>query len=192
MNYMIKLFIMIVLTGIIILTGLFIFMYYQSLQYNYGNFYMGKDDYFGYPTVNLCEWDTLDKSPDGYSPGRFFTDISFQGKISNSFGSGGTAVIYPYVLDAKSDKEFLLVSQKPLDCLNEYKKREYMESNNIFNSHPNDYDIDKALRRSKKVQYWIIKKAKYEIYGPLSKSEYIQMKKKLKVPKELKLDFEKK
>jgi len=188
MKYMLKVFLGILLI-IIAIMGI-IEIYTMVSQKNFGNFYLGDDD-FGYDCLYLDESDTLDKCPQPGRPGRFFKHY-YKDSIRTSFCGGGGAVISPLVVDAIADSVFILVSAKPLDSIYEFKLLSYQDENGmITDTSPTDADCARALRKSKLYQYWIIKKAKYEIYGPLSKSEYKQMKKKLKVPEKLKLDFEK-
>lgn len=104
-----------------------------------------------------------------------------------------TIVIQQHVLYYKYDSVFVLVAQRPFNSIAGRDTLTYSEFNN-------------AIKNSTFKQYWIIDKtkncenigfdsinqiAKYSnVYGPYSKEQYLQNRKELAVPEELKLDFE--
>lgn len=105
-----------------------------------------------------------------------------------------TVVIGQSILDYAFDSTFIIVSQRPWDRLPNIRTMTYKESNEAF-------------EKSTFLQYWILdkkekninigydsirKRAIYSnVYGPYQRYEYLQKRKELGVPKDLKLSLEK-
>ncbi len=99
-----------------------------------------------------------------------------------------TQIIKNTVLEYDFDSIFIVLSQRPWDSISGIRAMNYSESN-------------KAFENSSFKQYWIIDKSQEpvfnestktysNVYGPYSKEEYLVKRKKMGVPKELKLEFE--
>lgn len=103
----------------------------------------------------------------------------------------GAIVIETFVNEVVFDSSFVLVDQKPLDkicecnvdCLREkYNREAYTATSFDF--------CKEGLEKSSIHDYWIIKKKTDEIYGPLSRVDYLKKREVFGVPDELKLDVE--
>ena len=115
-------------------------------------------------------------------------------KISDGYAtfivdSNNTVKIPSKILEYAFDSTFIIASQRPLDSIPNIWTMNYKEANEAF---------EKSTFR----QYWIINKkekseysydtlsklAQYSnVYGPYKKDEYLNKRKELKIPKELKL-----
>jgi len=110
-----------------------------------------------------------------------------QNEIDSSFIWKGSPVILSYIDEVKFDSLFIIVIQKPL---NEIWGDFFTDTNDTYrrSNMPNKSQIAiKKLKDSKIHYYWIINKKTDDIYGPLNWNEYLQKRKELGVPKELKL-----
>jgi hypothetical protein len=108
--------------------------------------------------------------------------------------------IYSNVLDYNYDSDFIIATQQPIH--EQYKsmiafylrddtiKYPVRENENIVKS---EQDADSILKNDEyyksifknKINYWIISLKVNKLYGPLTKAEYLQKRKELKVPNEL-------
>jgi hypothetical protein len=113
------------------------------------------------------------------------------GKIDTVFSGRNWEIISSYVDfdECSSDKNFLLVAQKPL--------RNICECNDTCRSNKYGSDVssfqlcDKAIKDSKEYSYWIIIKQSDDVFGPYSKTQYLLMREKLNIPVKLKMKWEK-
>lgn len=100
--------------------------------------------------------------------------------IDSSYATNEGRVIYNYVDYFISDYEkFILVAQIDIKELWEYENMKEMAN------------ILKMKRKNCEYQYWIINKIDDIIYGPFTQSKFIEKRKELGVPKELKMKFDK-
>ncbi len=121
---------------------------------------------------------------DGY---RFDNDGEYTLQIVNS---QNTVMINSHILEVVFDSTFIVVSQRPWDSIPGIREMNYTKSRETF-------------EKSSFIQYWIINKkekniytydeltkmAKYSnVYGPFKVGEYLQMRRKLKIPDKLKLE----
>jgi hypothetical protein len=119
---------------------------------------------------------------------KYYLEIS-DGYSTAILDSNNTVMIPSEVLKYAFDSTFIIASQRPLDSIPDIKTLNYKEAN-------------KAFEESTFRQYWIVNKqepnvysldtlfqlAKYSnVYGPFKKEEYMQKRKELGVPPELKL-----
>jgi hypothetical protein len=77
--------------------------------------------------------------------------------------------IHNKVLSVAHNRDFILAIQQPMDSLLTKKESSNVSDNKVLN-------------------YFIIVKKSDSIYGPLSKPEYLQKRKELNIPEDLKLD----
>ncbi|RLD60819.1 MAG: hypothetical protein DRJ01_09030 [Bacteroidetes bacterium] len=109
-------------------------------------------------------------------------------KIDSFFIWKGSSVISSYINEVKLDSLYIIVDQKPLDKIwGKY----FTDNNNVYrrlNKSGNSALAIKKLKESKVHNYWIIDKQTGDIYGPMNLEEYLQKRKELGVPKELKLE----
>lgn len=123
--------------------------------------------------------------PDLGSGYKFFHEGKYGVSIVND---QNTQMIKNTVLEYDFDSVYIVVSQRPWESIPGIRSMSYSESN-------------KAFENSSFKQYWVINKSQQSVfnkstktysnvYGPYSKEEYIQKRKKLGVPEEVKLDFE--
>ncbi len=130
--------------------------------------------------------DKVGTKTDNSSNGHFRNDytllicIDSNNVIDSSYATNEGKVIYNYVDYFVSDYEkFILVAQIDMKELWEYKSMREM------------VNILKMKRKKGEYQYWIINKNDDIIYGPFNQSKFIEKRKELDVPKELKMKFEK-
>lgn len=108
-------------------------------------------------------------------------------RVDTVFTWGESVVVPSHVNKMISDSIFILVDQKPLDSIfgeivdfEDYSRRPYKPDNL-------DEDI-RVLNESNIHLFWIINKKTNDIYGPLSKKEYSQKRKELRIFKGLTLN----
>lgn len=89
--------------------------------------------------------------------------------------SKGADVIPALIVEYKYDSNFGIVIQKPIYEIPKWGK-----------VRPSEFD--KLIEEFKIYNYWIILKKKNEIYGPLSRENYLILRKELKVPSSLKFE----
>lgn len=108
---------------------------------------------------------------------------SNSGKVDSIYLSNGSRVIRSFVLkdNIAFDSSFILVDQKPLDSIFGLKMDPYPH-----------WEIDptkEKINKSNFHQYWIIKKQTDDIYGPLTKEEYLEKRKELMIPTSLQINL---
>lgn len=107
-------------------------------------------------------------------------------KVDSLLLGRGAIIIESFVNNVIHNSDFVLVDQKPLDSVCECNEQCIQEKYK-GRSDLNTYNHCKgALENSTFHQYWIIKKNVNQIYGPLSKEKFLQKRKELGVPEELK------
>lgn len=106
--------------------------------------------------------------------------------IDTIFISNGGIVIQSFIDDVVFDDSFILVDQKPLGKICEV---DYPKDKNASTFNQDEFMMDR-LKESNMHDYWIILKKTNEIYGPLTKKDYLDIKKKLNVPSNLSLRTE--
>ncbi len=109
--------------------------------------------------------------------------------IDSIFIWKGSSVVSSFIDQIKFDSIFIIVNQKPLDSIwgkyinINYAPRRSKEPERFI-------DAKKKLMKSKIHYYWIIRKRTDDVYGPLNRDEYLQKRKELGVPNELRLKQE--
>ncbi len=122
--------------------------------------------------------------------GKWIKFVDRNNSIDSCIVGKGGAVIDSYVDDAIFDNKFILVDQKDLDSIfGPYKI--HIDQNNDTSSIRKIPESMEGIEISNFHQYWIINKNIDYVYGPFRKEEYLQKKKELGVPVNLKLKFEK-
>ena len=124
-----------------------------------------------------------------YAKGMFI-NFHKQGKVKTVYIDENSMIIKSHVFDYKSNETFMVLDQKPLDLI-------FGEIEIINNSarRPRDPEngilFEEMLYNSPIHRYWIINKISKDFYGDFTKEEYLQKRKELGVPDDLKLKFEK-
>lgn len=166
-----------------------------SCESNWGKFGGYKIDYenaLEYYIV-LDKVDTILENHPYYNKGTFVKYYRNHFIVDTVFIADGGYVIGSFVDVNKTsyDNTFILVAQKPLDCIcecnNSCLKNKYIKTNDL----PTYKMCKEALEKSIFYQFWIINKTIDAVYGPYNMEEYLYERKELGVPNELKLDFEK-
>jgi len=112
--------------------------------------------------------------------------------------------IYSKVISFDYNKDFIIAAQQPI--YNEYKNSVAFELRNDLKKYPTNSKeeitqsekvADSILKHDPyyqriflhKINYWIISHKNKQVFGPCTEDEYIQKRKELKVPDNLKLDL---
>jgi len=157
-------------------------------EYDYGGYAIQQDTEFGNSLI-LTYTDTTIKhfsndSAEIQQEGAFL-NYHNNGDVDTMFIWEGTIVVESHVSNVKSDSNYIIIDQKPLDLIfGEIENKE-------FNPHRpnwpgNTNEAEKMLKESRIHRYWIIKKGTKDIYGGYTREEFNLMFDKLKIPKELK------
>lgn len=158
------------------------------------------------PCIFLCKGDTtlmLRRSGKiKKTKGKYFNFHNSNGIVETKFVwsedgfAAGYEVVPTYVADYKTDIEFMIVDQKPLDdILGKYQNYYDEELGHGVYGRPKDpHNLEikyQMLDESPIHQFWIIALRTADVYGPLSYEEYIQKRIELGVAPELRLKCEK-
>ena len=112
------------------------------------------------------------------------------GKVDSFLIWKGTTVISSYINQVSFDSTFILVDQKPLDSIwGKY----FIDNNDVYrrSNEPERYDLaEEKLEKSKIHCYFIIDKRTDDIYGPYNWEQFLEERKKIGVPQDLKLEKE--
>lgn len=168
----------------------------EGMFWNYDGFIKSSDTEFG-NCILLDKSDTtaFHSWPSGSKTAQKGVFIKYhrKEKVDTLFIWNGATVIDSHVLKVRWDSLFILVDQKPLDSIfGKYDTRMKSDSSMYgrpFNPH-NARDMENKLRKSNVHCYWIIVKRSNDVFGPLSKEEYLRKRVSLSIPKELELKIE--
>lgn len=128
-----------------------------------------------------------DSKEDAKKKGVLIIYHSPDGTIDSEYAGAENTLISGFIEGNKTkfDSTFLLLVQKPLDSICECNEK------CLFDKFPNankTYNMcDTALKNSKIFRYWIVNKDLNDIYGPLTKDEYLKKRVEVGVPNTLKL-----
>jgi hypothetical protein len=165
---------------------LFVFLFYScgTEWGKYGGYKLDYDSDTEY-YIALDKIDTILKDYPYYNKGSFIKYHNNDNSIDTVFVGCGARIIEPFI-DSENvsfDNHYILVLQKPLDIIFgkiDLKPYPHRENNPTL----------ETIEKSTIIKYWIIDKAKDNIYGPFDRNDYIKKKHQLKIPKQLKLDVE--
>jgi len=150
--------------------------------------YESKMEYY----IVLDKTDTVLENYPFYKKGTFIKYYRNDSVIDTVFISDKGMIVAPFIDINKTlfDNTFILIVQKPLDSICE------CNDTCLINTYQNSRNLPKykmcyeALENSSFYQYWIINKLSNTVYGPYRKDEFLNKRRELGVPKELKFDFE--
>lgn len=160
------------------------------------------DGEYGYRSIILCKGDTTIIIPHNAKrnremEGKYFKFHDKNGKTDTKFISCdcGWWVIPCYVAEQKSDSDFMIVDQKPIDSIFGLEEDVYDENGNFFyrirpNESNNINSRYRMLENSPIHQFWIIVLCTADVYGPLSYDGYQQKRTELGVSSDLRLKCE--
>lgn len=157
-------------------------------RYDYGGYAIEQDTEFGNSliltyadtTINHLSNDNVEYQQKGA-----FLNYHNNGNIDTMFIGEGTIVIESHVSNVKSDSNYIIINQKPLDLI--FGETDWEASYPHRPNWPgNANEAEKMLKESPIHRYWIIKKGTKDVYGGYTRKEFDLTCKKLKIPKELK------
>jgi hypothetical protein len=104
-------------------------------------------------------------------------------KVDSVFLGKGSIIIDSYIdkKDVVFDKKFIILKQKPLNKICECKELCLERNYSSKGDFPTYKMCAEAIKESVFYQYWIIDKIKNNIYGPLTKEEFLVKKRELRV-----------
>jgi hypothetical protein len=116
----------------------------------------------------------LPKLPYGY-----LFDYDDGGDIS-LLRSKNIVVIYGHITDFNFNSTYLIASECPRDSVKECR----------YENNENYRQCNRAFKKSKFRQYWIVNMSNDSVWGPFRRNIYLKKKHELGVPDSLKLEFE--
>jgi len=116
---------------------------------------------------------------------KYHNKTAISENIDTVFLWKGCPVISAHIEELKVDSSFALIDQKPLDSIwgiydDGHRPNKMLRPN----------DSDNQINKSNFHCYWIIQTKTDDVFGPFTKSEYLNKRNALKIPKKLKLSFE--
>ena len=160
--------------------------------YDYGGYVIEQDTEFGNSliltyadtTINHLSNDSVEYQQKGA-----FLNYHNNGNVDTMFIGEGTIVIESHVSNVKSDSNYIIIDQKPLDLIfGEIENKEFNPHRPNWPGNANE--AEKMLKENPIHRYWIIKKGTKDIYGPYTQEQYLIKRKELEIPDKLRFDFE--
>lgn len=170
------------------LTVFFLLILVSCNRYDHGGYTIKQDTEFGKnliltysdTTINHFFSDSTKNQQEGV-----FLNYHSNGTTDTMFIGKGTIVIESHVHNVKSDSNYIIIDQKPLDLI--FGETDWEASYPHRPNWPgNTNEAEKMLKESRIHRYWIIKKGTKDIYGGYTRRDFDLMCEKLNIPQNLK------